>query len=685
MRTATIVVLALVAALAAGSVIPPRERKVADKDFLIKQKNIIQLFIRPHQQNIFKEQVEIGNSYDLEANLNNYREPQEVKHFLNLYKHGQLLARDATFSMVNRGHVYLLERLYDVFYLAKDYDTFYKTACWARDRVHHAMFVYALSVAVIHRPDTHDIILPPPYEVYPELFVDTIVIQKAYEARMTNQQGPVIIPYNYTSHIRNGNDLINYFTEDVGLSTYLTYLNYEYPTWMDVHKYGLNVQRHGEIFYYTRQQLLARYQLERLSTYLPGVETIHLDLDSPVMSGYNPQLRYKNGQEMPARPEGITIHDNDLVDIDEVKNIERRLQDAIDGGTFIKQTHEGPQRVFLKDLDVMDILGNLIEGNKCSLNKRYFKSLFLMLLSLYGHSVDPEHSYGVAPGALEHFETALRDPIYFGVVKRIVELFERYKNQLKSYTRDELIVPGVKIESVDVDKLITYYDDFEFNLNNAVEVNSLEEAEKLDIRVRQKRLNHKPVTTRITVNSDKATRVMVRVFLGPKYDYLDREMTLNEKRHYMVEVDRFPYDIVAGQNVIERSSRDSNAIVNDQITTTSLLKKIDNALEGKEPLYIGSTYRHCGFPERLLIPRGRKSGLPLNLYVVIAPYEGEDLNFHPSDITCGAGINYQNVDKRPFGYPFDRVIYEPYNFAVPNIYQKDVIVFHKTQEEINKA
>ncbi|XP_066991439.1 hexamerin [Anabrus simplex] len=686
MKTASIAVLVLVVGLASGSTIPPRERRVADKEFLTKQKNIIQLFIRPHQQNMFKEQVDIGNSYDIEANIDKYRDVNEVRLFLNVYKHGGFLPRGEVFSIVYQKHMWQVERIFDMLYLAKDYDTFYRTACWGRDRINEGMFVYALSVAVIHREDTRDIILPPPYEVYPELFVDSTVIQKAYEAKMRHQEGPVIIPYNYTTHIHNYQDLLTYFTNDIGLSTYLTYLNYEYPIWMKTRKYGLKVQRRGELFLYTRQQMLARYQLERLSRGLPGVETFDTNIDHPIKVGFNSHLHYKNGEQVPARPEGMRVRDCDIVTVDMVKNIENRLLDALDSGTFLElKDDEELNRVFLKNLDVMDVLGNAIQGNGDSMNRRYFKSLFNMLLTLYGHIVDPMHTYGVAPGALEHFETAMRDPVYYGIIKHIVDLVQQYKSQLKSYTRDELIVPGVKIESVDVDKLITYEDDFEFNLNNAVQIDSIDEAEKLDIRIRQKRLNHKPISARIVVNSDKDIRVMVRAFVGPKYNYLGQEMTLDEKRHYLVEVDRFPYDIVTGKNEVTRNSRDFSLITRDQLTTNVLLKKIDNALDGTEPLYIGSEYRHCGFPERLMVPRGTKSGFPLSVYVVITPYEGEDLKSYRSVISCGAGVDFMAADKLPMGYPFDRTIYEPHNFVIPNIYQKEVVVFHKTQEEINKS
>jgi hypothetical protein len=45
----------------------------ADKDFLMKQTNILRLFHRVHQNNLFKDQVDEGNNYDIEAHIGNYK------------------------------------------------------------------------------------------------------------------------------------------------------------------------------------------------------------------------------------------------------------------------------------------------------------------------------------------------------------------------------------------------------------------------------------------------------------------------------------------------------------------------------------------------------------------------------------------------------------------------------------
>jgi hypothetical protein len=45
----------------------------ADKDLIMKQMNILRLYRNTHQRNLFKDQVELGNTYDIEAHITNYK------------------------------------------------------------------------------------------------------------------------------------------------------------------------------------------------------------------------------------------------------------------------------------------------------------------------------------------------------------------------------------------------------------------------------------------------------------------------------------------------------------------------------------------------------------------------------------------------------------------------------------
>ena len=76
--------------------------------------------------------------------------------------------------------------LYRLFYCCKDFQTFYKTACWARLYVNKYMFIDAFYTAVIYRSDTKYIRLPAPYEIFPYLYFDSTIVQKAHKIKMTS-------------------------------------------------------------------------------------------------------------------------------------------------------------------------------------------------------------------------------------------------------------------------------------------------------------------------------------------------------------------------------------------------------------------------------------------------------------------------------------------------------------------
>ncbi|XP_068082933.1 hexamerin-like [Anabrus simplex] len=626
-------------------------------DYLRKQKYILQLFVRVHQPNMYTELKTIGDNYDVEANLNKYQDPRVVKDFLACYKKG-LLPRGEIFSVLCHPHMEQAIKMFDLFYSARDWDTLLKTACWARDRVNEGQFVYALTVALLHRQDTQNVVLPPIYEIYPHFFVDAETIQKAYEARMEgmipkpiSETKTVVIPTqrNTTWHTVNPEQKLTYFSEDVGLNTYYTYFHLMYPFWFTAKNYGLNLDRYGELFYYTQQQLLARYNLERLSVGLPEVDI--LLFDKPItlggyidfQTGYSSTLRYQNGLEVPIRPDNVVFQDESYVMIQQIEDIERRLREAIDFGYV---TSRDGSKVSIYEFRGIDILGSLIESFGQSVNFQYYGNLYHMLKALVSRVVDPVHKHNVAPGTLENFMTVVRDPVYFQVCKCIDVIFQKYKKFLGRYTRDELSFPGVKIESVDFDKLVTYFDNFDIDLMNAINVNNIEEAQRLRIYARQQRLTYKPFTYKVVVNSDKETNVMVRVFLGPKYDITGQEIDLDTRRRYMIELDRFPYKIVSGKNEIVRNSHDSTVIAKDHNTYMELMTKVEFGLRGKTVL-IDEIVNQCGFPERLLLPRGNKNGLPLTFFVMVTPYDGPMTQLPTAYVSCGVGYNNMYPDMKP--------------------------------------
>lgn len=130
-----------------------------------------------------------------------------------------------------------------------------------------------------------------------------------------------------------------------------------------------------------------------------------------------------------------------------------------------------------------------------------------------------------------------------------------------------------------------------------------------------------------------------------------------------------------GTNRIERNSHESIYVVPDETPSDVLYKKMVKAIEGEETFtYPGQKY---GFPDRLILPKGRKEGFPLKLFVCVTPLD-ETKSFEVHSPVWGPGV----LDGRSMGYPLDRPVHS-FNFTVPNFYMKDVLVYHRQAEELN--
>lgn len=58
-------------------------------------------------------------------------------------------------------------------------DDLISLAAYCHDRVNSQMFVYSLSVAILHRPDTKHLPIPHLSEIFPDKFVDSSVFTRA--------------------------------------------------------------------------------------------------------------------------------------------------------------------------------------------------------------------------------------------------------------------------------------------------------------------------------------------------------------------------------------------------------------------------------------------------------------------------------------------------------------------------
>lgn len=292
----------------------------------------------------------------------------------------------------------------------------------------------------------------------------------------------------------------------------------------------------------------------------------------------------------------------------------------------------------------------------------------------------------MAPTVLDHYQTALRDPVFYQLQKRLVDYVILFKRKLPSYTKQDLLFPGVKVDNVVVDKLVTYFDDYLMDMTNAVVMTDAElkkGSSDMKFLVRKRRLNHQPFKVTVDIVSDKSADCVVRMFLGPKEDHLGRLIDINRNRLNFVEIDSFLYKLNNGKNTIVRNSIEMHNLVRDRMMTRDLWKKFDSMTDMRNMLTKDLRNFHTGFPNRLLLPKGRVGGMDFMLYVIVTPLrlvDNVDLNIFDTN-RKDFMVDFRStvlLDKMPLGFPFDRHI-DVDRFFTTNMRFTDVLIYHKPQ------
>ncbi|XP_063243851.1 hexamerin-like [Bacillus rossius redtenbacheri] len=681
------------AALLAGLVLTaaslPREADryfQASEDFLRRQLQVMQMFLWQYDAQMYEPFAAILESYDLKDNLAHFKEdPEPARRLLALCEEGSLFPADKVFTLFESQPWVEARLLFDVFLGAADLDTFIKTAVWTRQRVNRGLFYHVFRTALAARPDSRDFYCPAAYETYPQGFLDERVIQRAVDAKIralqTGDLRRVVVAANCSGRWDAGRDpegALCYFREDVGLNTLSAEFHRQLPAWLNSSEHGSALpDRKGELFLHFHRQLLARYHLERLGNNLG--ETPHLREDMSLV-GYYPHLRHSTGEQVTPRQPFSKIRDTERLTLSEYKDYVKRIQEAINVGYVIA---ENGTQVSLHGERGWNILGEMLAFVGDNINYNYYGSIYYKEMYLLGAGNEKR-----APSALLHPETALRDPLYYqGLRTFFKEYYYKYLETLPKHTFDDVACSGLTIVNVDVDKLVTYFDNFDIDLFHVTGKGFKLEDNTLEVSARLERLNHQPFSYRVALTSDKDTDVIVKVYLTPKYDIHSRTLPMNKRIFYAFEIDRFPAKVTAGKNIIQRKSQNSTVAVGDPPTFKTMWKKVQDSLAGKDTLVMDKFARPYGFPQRLLLPKGTRAGLPVQLVVAVFPRQEADPTdpaaYHLDSFPLlGAGYDVKFPDRRPMSFPADRLYRSEYDARVPNIFTKEVRIFHKNIDEI---
>nr|AAB86647.1 very methionine rich hexamerin precursor [Hyalophora cecropia] len=665
-------------------------------DVKMKEICIMKLLNYVLQPTVYEDIKEVAREYMLEENTDKYSKSDVVTKFMETFKMG-MLPRGEVFVHTNELQMEQAVKVFRILYFAKDFDYFIKTACWLRERINGGMFVYALTAAVFHRSDCVGITLPAPYEIYPYFFVDSHVINKAFMMKMTKAASdPVLMNYygikvtdksmvviDWRKGVRRSlseDDKYSYFTEDVDLNTYMYYLHMNYPYWLTDEVYGLNKERRGEILMYANSQLLARLRMERLSHKMCDIKMFMWN--EPVKDGYWPKIRLPNGDEMPVRQNNfVPVTSENLKLKMLLDDVEQMIREGILTGKI--ERRDGTM-INLKKPEDVEMLARLILGGMNLANDDakmfHMMTMFRKMLSYNQYNMD---KYTYVPTALDMYTTCLRDPVFWKIMKRVMNSFEVFKNMLPSYTREELDFPGIKVERIVTEKMVTFMDEYDMDITNALYLDQAEMQKKKSDMVyvaRMRRLNHQPFKVSIDVMSDKAVDAVVRIFIGPKYDCMGRLNSVNDKRLDMVEIDSFVYKLDTGKNNIVRSSLEMHGVIEQRPWTKNILEKgFDTTGSGFKSIESWWYKSRLGFPHRLLLPLGTLGGFPLQMFVIVTPVKtgmvlpSIDMSTMKARYACRWSVCF---DTMPLGFPFDREIYMP-TFFTNNMKFTDVWVYRK--------
>ncbi|KAI4498981.1 hypothetical protein M0802_005847 [Mischocyttarus mexicanus] len=435
----------LLTLVALGAAVAPQQKQLAaNQELLQKQQDVIDLLSQITQDQIPNPQLNhIGHTYNIVANADKYDNPVIVKYYGNIVNAGLVQPRGTAFSNSISQLRKEASILQQILLGAQNYQVFLNTAAYARVYVNEGQFLQAFSAAILQRPDTQGVILPPLYEVLPWYYFSSQVIQKAQIASALNND--VVIPVNQTTYVPHGEDQLSYFTNDIGLANYNAYVSLanNYMQW----------------------QLLARYQLNRLSNGLSPINEVdYINVEAPLES----HLQHYNGLPFPDRPETLNLQQQSYQQqqlSQAVRTLEQRLIQAIDSGYV--QTSQG-LLYSLYQPQGLSILADLIQGSGRSVNPRYYGNLQAAARQLLGNAPHVQNVYDYTPSVMELPETSVRDPAFYQLLQKVIKLYNRYQQSLPAYQYNHLVVPGVTIKNVAVTPLSTFFSEYYVNFTQAM-------------------------------------------------------------------------------------------------------------------------------------------------------------------------------------------------------------------------
>jgi hypothetical protein len=462
------------------------------------------------------------------------------------------------------------------------------------------------------------------------------------------------------------------------------FLNEHHQHWHVVYDTEMQLDRQGEMFFFMHQQMLARYNAERLADDVPEVKAFD-DFTHPIQVGYVPGPDERLGRPSNRRraPEASLSSQQ----ADAQTRARQMIERDIDQGEF-----DPGDDTLAAETKAVNSLGSTIESNvheDARLDKRYVGY----------HGFGHMQIAGLNNGVMGSTVTAIRDVVFWEWHKGIDNFYFRLQQRLEPYDFSADAPPVELRKSVDAmgrpyspDLIIctlrelTGIDGEDFGESafgganwdkdfatgsHTVTINGrqmqIKTSDTLNTSMRDGRivyrtpagqqrsysypyLLHEPFCYFIRVQnlSMEIKRVTVRLFLCP----LGRE----EDRRQWIEMDKFLYELMPqAKTVIFRPDTASSVFRKPADPNVDPAEDMTTFDPNRIPQ--GDPECSCGWPYQMLLPKGKTgAGMAFQLAVVITD---ASVDLMETEDACGsfsfcAARTEGYPDRRPLGYPFNR-------------------------------
>lgn len=537
-----------------------------------------------------------------------------------------------------------------------------------------AIVKYALLIFLTHDENGARLGVPGLEERHPAAVVSMVAAQEASE------------------------DPLAYFREDILANEHHQHWHLVYVS--DPEEQPQEKERQGELFLYMHEQMLARYDTERLAAGQPLVAP--LKPTEPLAEGYDPHWPdegygpRKPGARLPAK-QAKHLQDSSAAFLDAASNggFEQRIKQ---GGNF---RTTGPQ-------PALDLLGSTIESHADRDDSFPGKNVHNTGHGNIGEIEGPDK----APGVMVDTATAIRDPIFWRWHRLIDDPSFQWQERQgpRDHTRAPDKPPSIKIRPGDLlvatakDLAAAGVQNFHDERSGEATVQGIFAQAAWDKSFEGVAPTTGQLATQIATRSWKPTIGRERPGEGrewPAQDirYLDMvdefaylirlentaktqtEITvrlflaateLAGNRRMWIELDKFLRTLgPAERRVVYRPS-----------SLSSVVRKPAQRPPGPPPVEQHDklfNYCQCGWPYNLLLPRGTTPGMPFKLMAMITDAGYDNL---AEETDCGGmsfcGVRDSYPDARNMGYPFDR----PFDGgdalagigALPNVAVRDLTI-----------